>query len=563
MTCLAQRELKFSIVATSDVHGNFFPYDFINQKPGTGSLSRVSTYLKQERERQGRHNVLYMDNGDILQGQPTVYYYNYVDTLSPHPAATMLGYMTALCSTVGNHDIEVGPAAMKRWMDECGFVTLGANVYTANKKGTSFTSYVMENVQGVQVGVLGLVTPSIPNYLPESSWKNMDFRDMVATAKRVVPMMQRAGRADVVVLLVHAGAGPRNSQATMLEHAAIQLAEQVPNVDIVFAGHDHRLLAERVTNKATGKTVIVLNPGSNADFVAQADLTVRLNEKNKVLHKSITGRIVNVNPYEPDPEFLATFQKEFKAVKAYTEEVVGTNSLILDTRTPLFGSSPFVDFIHDIQLKQSGADISFAAPLSFDAEVKAGDIRVADLFNLYKYENYLYVLKMTGLEVKKYLEESYDQWVNTMSSPDDHLLRFSPDADNKKEKWQRLQHSIYNFDSAAGIKYTVDVRRPKGQKVTIEEMENGEIFDPTRTYRVAMSSYRAIGGGGLLEKAGITRADAKSRVVWQSPHDMRHYVKTEIQRQGTIRPRARHQWKFTPEGWADNAGERDAQRLFQ
>ena len=160
------KTIKFSIVETSDVHGNYFPYDFINGKPGEGSLSRVSTYVKQLRKERGNHRVLLVDNGDILQGQPSAYYYNYVDTASSHLCARMLNDMGYLCATLGNHDVETGHAVYDKWMDECGFAVLGANVYKRSDQRPYLTAYVQEEVDGVRIAVLGMITPTIPQWLP-------------------------------------------------------------------------------------------------------------------------------------------------------------------------------------------------------------------------------------------------------------------------------------------------------------------------------------------------------------------------------------------------------------
>ncbi|MCF0235260.1 MAG: 5'-nucleotidase C-terminal domain-containing protein [Bacteroidaceae bacterium] len=556
-------EVTFSLVATSDVHGNFFPYDFVNQKPGTGSLSRVSTYLKQLRAERGRFNVIYMDNGDILQGQPSAYYYNHVATSSPHPAASMINYLDALCGTVGNHDIETGASVYERWMNDCAFANLGANVFNTKTGRTAFTAYIMEEIKGVQVGVLGLITPSIPSYVPEAAWKDMQFRDMLATAQRVVPIIRRAGKADIVVVLMHSGLGPSGVADPMLENAAQQIAEQVPNVDLIFCGHDHRMANLAITNKQTGKKVLVLNPGANADYIAQADFTVKFNAQKKVQSRTMAGRIVSVKDIEPDPEFMEKYKDEFEAVKKYTSEVIGHSTGHFDTRGALFGSTPLLDYIHSVQLKASKADISMAAPLAFDISINEGDIKVADLFKLYKYENTINVVHMTGAEVKKYLEESYAIWTNQMSSPSDHMILLSDNYQTATDNWQKLKHSIYNFDSAAGIRYEVDLRKPKGEKVTILSMENGSPFSPQRTYKVAMSSYRASGGGGHLKRAlGVEQSALKSRVKWVSPHDMRHYIMQDISAKKELSPKARYNWNFVPAGWADNASERDATILY-
>jgi len=558
------KNVEFSIVETSDVHGNYFPYDFINAKPGEGSLSRISTFVKQLRQKKGNHRVLLVDNGDILQGQPSAYYYNYVDTTEAHLCARMLNDMGYLCATLGNHDVETGHAVYDKWMDECGFAVLGANVYKRSEQRPYLTSYIQEEVDGVRIAVLGLITPTIPQWLPEYLWANLDFKDATETAKRIVPMMRRAAKADVVVVLIHSGVGPEHSQSRMLDHCAYQIAEQVPDVDVVFCGHDHRVANREILNDSTQQKVLVLNPGTNAMRVAQADFTLGLDAKGKVVKKQIKGKVVDIKEQTPDQEFLNKFQKDFEAVKQYTSQVIGYNKTSLDTRESFFGPSPFVDYIHSIQLAATGADISFAAPLSFDAAIPAGPIKMADLFNLYKYENQLLVLQLSGQEIKRYLEESYSIWTNQMQSPSDHFLLFRADLDKALEPWQRLQHSSYNFDSAAGLNYTVDVRKPKGEKVTILSMADGTAFDLQKQYRVAVNSYRANGGGGLLTKgAGIPLEKLKSRVLWTSDREMREYLRRDIARQSEINPHSINNWKFIPEDWVQQAATRDANILFQ
>ena len=558
------KNVEFSIVETSDVHGNYFPYDFINAKPGEGSLSRISTFVKQLRQKKGNHRVLLVDNGDILQGQPSAYYYNYVDTTGAHLCARMLNDMGYLCATLGNHDVETGHAVYDKWMDECGFAVLGANVYNRSEQRPYLTSYIQEEVDGVRIAVLGLITPTIPQWLPEYLWANLDFKDATETAKRIVPIMRRAAKADVVVVLIHSGVGPEHSQSRMLDHCAYQIAEQVPDVDVVVCGHDHRVANREILNDSTQQKVLVLNPGANAMRVAQADFTLGLDAKGKVVKKQIKGKVVDIKEQTPDQEFLNKFQKDFEAVKQYTSQVIGYNKTNLDTRESFFGPSPFVDYIHSIQLAATGADISFAAPLSFDAAIPAGPIKMADLFNLYKYENQLLVLQLSGQEIKRYLEESYSIWTNQMQSPADHILLFRPDFEKALEPWQRLQHSSYNFDSAAGLNYTVDVRKPKGEKVTILSMADGTAFDLQKQYRVAVNSYRANGGGGLLTKgAGISLEKLKSRVLWTSDREMREYLRRDIARQSEVNPHSINNWKFIPEDWVQQAATRDANILFQ
>lgn len=122
-------EVNLKVVSTTDVHGNFFPYNFITLSPGSGSLSRVASRLKTIRDSIGEENVILLDDGDILQGQPTAYYYNFIDTVSPHIVARMLKYLKYDTQTIGNHDVETGHAVYDRYRKDLAPIPfLGANV---------------------------------------------------------------------------------------------------------------------------------------------------------------------------------------------------------------------------------------------------------------------------------------------------------------------------------------------------------------------------------------------------------------------------------------------------
>lgn len=555
-------DAHIKIIATSDVHGNYFPYDFIARKAAAGGLSRVATYVRGERERLGRERVLLLDDGDILQGQPTAYFYNFIDTTATHLCAAALNYIGYDAGTMGNHDIETGHAVYDRWAKACGFPVLGANVTDTRTGDPYLPPYVILERDGMRVAVLGMTTPSIPQWLPEELWSGLRFDDMAETARKWLPALRGRERADIIVGLFHSGTGPEAGGRRMTEHASLQVAREVPGFDLVICGHDHREACRMVVNVA-GDSVAVLNPGADGLRVAEADVTLRRTEDGN-RQKAIKARIVPIDTLQPDAAFCEHFAAQREAVERFTDEVVGHNETALSTRPAYFGPSAFVDFIHSLQLRLSGADISFAAPLSFDAEIKAGAIRVADMFTLYKYENLLYVMQLSGQEIKDYLEYSYAGWTRQMRSPDEAMLLFRPGTEETEAPWQRLQTPSYNFDSAGGLLYTVDLRQPRGRKVRIEGLADGRTFDLSATYRVAVNSYRGNGGGDLLTKgAGIAREALRDRIVWSTDKDLRYYLMQEIRRQGTIAPHAAGQWRFVPEEWATEAARRDAGILFR
>ena len=274
-----------------------------------------------------------------------------------------------------------------------------------------------------------------------------------------------------------------------------------------------------------------------------------------------SGRLVNVANEQPDQEYMEYFSAQIEKVKQWAARRIGGITHTITTRDCFFGPSAFTDLIHNLQLQITGADISIAAPLTFNATLHKGNITVADMFKLYKYENTLCVLRMTGREIRQHLEMSYAQWVSTMTSPDDHIMLLN----TEKAAHERavFQHMYFDFDSAAGIDYIIDVTKPAGQRVVILQKSDGTPFLEDKTYSVAMNSYRANGGGQLLTHgARIPKDELPQRIISQTPLDQRHYLMMQIQQMQTISPQPNANWHFAPKKWTDNAIKRDRKLIF-
>lgn len=553
----ATREVKLKLIETSDIHGNFFPYNFITQQDWKGSFARVHSYAQQERQTYG-DNLLLMDNGDILQGQPSAYYYNFMDTVSTHITATMMNYMGFVVGNMGNHDVEAGHAVYDRWISQCQFPVLGANIIRTSDEQPYLKPYEIIEREGVKIAVLGMITPAIPTWLPETLWKGLYFADMEQTARKWMPIIQEKEKPDIIIGLFHAGKEARTVAGKYREDASAEIAERIPGFDIIMMGHDHRRFCGKIAN-VQGDSVLLINPANNGRTVGDVEITLTL-DGDKVIRKSIQGKLADMDKLEPSPDFMKQFAPQYQAVEAFVSEKVGTFTETISTRPAYFGPSAFIDFIHSLQLDLTGADISFAAPLSFDAVIKEGDIHISDMFNLYKYENMLYTMELTGKEIKGFLEESYAIWTNQMKSADDHVLLLT---ERKDGNGYTFTNPSFNFDSAAGIIYTVDVTKPAGQKITIQSLANGEPFDLNRTYRVALNSYRGNGGGELLTKgAGIPQDQLKDRIISATEKDLRYYMIQYIREKKTLSPQPLNQWKMIPEDWTEKAAERDARLLF-
>ena len=553
--------VNLKILQTSDIHGNYFPYNFITRQEWKGGMARVYSAVLKEREALGE-NVILLDNGDILQGQPTAYYYNFINTKSRHLTSDIMNFMGYDAGSVGNHDVETGRPVMERWIEQCNFPILGANIIETKTGIPLLKPYQIFEREGVKIAVLGMITPAIPAWLPETLWKGLRFDDMEETARKWVPFILKNEKPDILIGLFHAGQAG-DIIVKYKQNASREVAERVPGFDIVLMGHDHRQECRNVTN-TEGKEVLIIDPANNGNVLTDIDIKVTLDDNGKVVDKKIEGKLLDVNEFEPNPEFMAKFHPQFEEVKNFVDRKIGKITADISTRPAYFGSSAFIDLIHTLQLGITNAEISFAAPLSFDAKIKKGDIYMSDMFNLYKYENMLYVMKLSGREIKDYLEESYRLWTNRMTSENDHILLIREETYQGEKSRGLLKNRSYNFDSAAGIKYTVDVTKPDGEKVNIISMADGSAFDMNKIYKVAVNSYRGNGGGELLTKgAGIPLEELPNRIIFSTDKDLRYYLMKYIEELGTVKPKPMNQWKFIPEKWAEKASKKDMKILFE
>jgi len=524
------------IAVTTDVHGMIYPYDFINRAPSDHSLAHIYKYVSEQRAKQDTFFFL-LDNGDFLQGQPTVYYYNFVDTIHEHLSARVMNYMEYAAGTVGNHDIETGPQVYKRVGDSFQFPWLAANAVNSNTGAPYFEPYTILKAGRKKIAVLGLITPGIPGWLPKNLWPEMEFRDMVETAQEWVPRIIEKEKPDLMVGLFHSGTDASyggSPDAYLNENAVMLVAEQVAGFHIIFAGHDHRVSTQQIVN-IEGDSVLIIDPGSHGRFAGEATITFDSQGMQ------IKGENIPMKGYDPSEALMEKFAEDYKIVSDYLEDTITWLEEDILGMDALFGPSAMLSLIHDVQLELSGAQISFTAPLSIWAVLQKGPLLVSDMFKLYRFENMLYRMVLTGAEIDGFLEHAAGSWFNTMSEPEDHLLLFRSDESG------RLSAPYYNFSSAAGINYTVDVTRDPGDRVSIQSLSGGAPFNETSTYSVAVNSYRGNGGGGhLTTGAGISKEELTSRISWSTDRDLRFYLMEYLRQQNTLRPRIENNWACIP-----------------
>ena len=550
-------EMTLKILATSDVHGALFPYDLVNDREAGSSLAQVYTYISQERGKKEQH-VLLFDNGDILQGDPMVYYSNFEKTERKHICAEVMNFMGYDAGSVGNHDIEPGHAVYDRLVGEFDFPWMAANA-VKNSDGTPyFKPYTIVERAGVKIAVIGFITPAIPQWLPEKIWSGMHFEDIEISAKKWVTIIKEKEMPDMIIGLLHSGMGELDDNGSgVKEDAAFQVAKKVSGFDLIVCGHDHQEAIRWVEN-VDNKQVLIINPKSKAQFLADVSVSFKLNADKKTYGKRLVPKLVVVKELPVSKEFEERFKANFAEVEGYVSRPIGRFTKSIKTSEAMFGDSPFVDLVHNIQLDLTDADISFTAPLSFNASIDSGVLQVRDLFKLYRFENLLYTMNLNGQEIKDFLEYSYDKWFRQMKKKTDSMLFIE-----SSEKGNRLSTMFFNYDSAEGIDYELDLRKEKGNRIRIVRMSNGEAFDLNKTYKVALNSYRGNGGGGhLTEGAGLSKEELTKRLTNSTTKDLRFYLMKWIEKKKVIEVTCSHNWTVSPHAWWQQAKEREYRLLY-
>ena len=552
---------SFRLLTTNDVHGTYFDSTYV----GTGvkkSLYAVKSTVDSVRAAVGEDNVIFIDAGDILQGDNAAYYFNYVDTLTPHVYPRMASYMGYDAVLMGNHDVETGHPVYDRFARDLkglGIPLLAGNAIRNDNGQPYFQTYTLLKRHGVKIAVLGYDNANIAGWLSERLWSGMKFVNLIPLVQQDVDKVIAKEKPQVVIVAVHSATGL--GDGSQLESQGLDLMKTLKGVDFLVCSHDHKPVVIQ------SDTLCLINSGSHCRYVGEGRIAVTV-KGGKAVSKEVSADLIPVDPHKIDTAMESLFHDDYLAVKEFTTRDVGELKVNLFTRDAYRGMSDYLNLVHTISISCAPAQISLAAPLTYNGFVKKGRLIYNDLFTIYPFENQLYVVRMSGQEVKDYLEASYDRWINTVSSPSDRLLKIvnADDPRTGQKRWSFVGRS-YNFDSAAGLVYTVDVTKPRGERVSIASMADGTAFDPGKTYNVAMTSYRASGGGGLLPEIGVDTGRIEERIVETYP-EIRDLLYGYLKDHGTIDPEVIGDpavigsWKFVPEGLAAPAMETDMELLF-
>ena len=586
-SCKPKGEINFTIVETTDIHGMIFPYNFITDREENTSMAHISSYIKKLKS-EGK-TVLLLDNGDTLQGQPTVYYYNFIATNEKHIWAEVLNYMNYDIITMGNHDIEAGHTVYDKIVKEIKAPIIVANLINEKTKEPYFKPYSIIKKSGIKIAVLGMIEPAIERQLPKILYEGIRAEDMIECAKKWIKIIKEKEKPDLIIGLFHSGANyTEDKEKYKNENASQLVAQEVDGFDIIFVGHDHQGWSgkgyDEITKQKTkdvkspsGKIVPIYGGVNAARLIASVDVRMIYDKETKKWNIDFKGELIEPSKFEADKEFLNRFDNYKDEIKIWVERDIGELNTKLTSDEAMFGDSYFLSFIHNLQFeiakKELGekADISFAAPLSKDAVLNIGKVKVRDMFNLYPYENFFYIMRLTGKQIKDIMEYSYCRQFNRMTNINEHLIYFKRDAsgnlifNNRYNSYDTLTQT-YNYESFGGLNYIVDVRKGYGERVNIISMSDGSNFDLNKEYKIAINSYRGSGGGGHLTqgaKIDLKTLQNMDLVIKSTDKDLRFYMMKWFEEQtNSITVEKLNNWKVIPEDYLKAGRERDYKLLY-
>lgn len=586
-SCKPKGEINFTIVETTDIHGMIFPYNFITDREENTSMAHISSYIKKLKS-EGK-TVLLLDNGDTLQGQPTVYYYNFVATNKKHIWAEILNYMNYDIVTMGNHDIEAGHTVYDKIVKEIKAPVIVANLINEKTKEPYFKPYSIIKKSGIKIAVLGMIEPAIERQLPKILYEGIRAEDMIECAKKWIKIIKEKEKPDLIIGLFHSGANyTEDKEKYKNENASQLVAQEVDGFDIIFVGHDHQGWSgkgyDEITKQKTknvkspsGKIVPIYGGVNAARLIASVDVRMIYDKEIKKWNIDFKGELIELSKFEADKEFLNRFDNYKDEIKIWVERDIGKLNTKLTSDEAMFGDSYFLSFIHNLQFeiakKELGekADISFAAPLSKDAVLNIGKVKVRDMFNLYPYENFFYVMRLTGKQIKDIMEYSYCRQFNRMTNINEHLIYFKRDAsgnlifNNRYNSYDTLTQT-YNYESFGGLNYIVDVKKCYGERVNIISMSDGSNFDLNKEYKIAINSRRGSGGGRLLTdgaKIDLKTLQNMDLVIKSTDKDLRFYMMKWFEEQtNSITVEKLNNWKVIPEDYLKAGRERDYKLLY-
>ena len=454
----------------------------------------------------------------MLQGNSLTYVAaRVVPADGPHPVIAAMNAMQYDAAAIGNHEFNYGVPFLERAVRQAKFPMLAANAYRPDG-GVAFTQWTLVERGGARIGIVGATTPGSMVWDRDNLKGRVVIRDIVPELKSAVADVRAAGAA-IVLVTVHSGLDGASSYDTVTtgvpsENVAARIAREVPGVDLILYGHSHQEMPDTTING-----VLLMQPKNWATSVAVAHLTLlRTAGKWAVAQKD--SRVIQSAGHAESPAVLAATDAAHRATVAWVTTPIGRTTVSWRADSARVVDTPLIDLILETERKATGADLASTAAFSLDASLDSGAITAARLQALYPYDNTLRAVRITGRQLRDYLEHSARYYRTAADG--------TPSVDPSV--------AGYNFDIVAGANYTLDLSRPVGQRVTTLEFK-GRAVAPTDSFTLALNNYRQTGGGGYSMLSGAP-------VVYDRNEEIRQLLVDEVKKRGTVNP-----WNYYTRNW--------------
>jgi len=517
--------VRLTVMGTTDLHGHVFNWDYYKNAEyddkahndiGIAKVATLVKALRKELRKRNRPSLL-LDAGDTIQGTPLAYYYARIAPITAggeHPMATAMNLLRYDAAALGNHEFNYGIDTLRTWESQLDFPLLGANVLDPATGRPVFRPYVIKKIKAkgrtLKVGILGLVTPGVAIWDKANVSGRLDFNGLVEQAKVFVPELKKKG-CDLVIVSAHSGADTSSSYGDALpypENASTLVAQQVPDIDAILVGHAHVEIPERfVTNEQTGKQVLLCEPYYWGMRLAVMDLVVEYQaRKRRWKLVKAHSRLLNANAAKENGKVARALRPQHDKVVSYVNSPVGTSTEAMSAARSVVEDTKIIDFIQYVQAGAvkaalTGSDASLpvlseAAPFNRSASFPQGQVTIRDVAGLYIYDNTLLGVRITGADVKAYLEYSAQY--------------FKQQASGGPYTFDQVTNAVtatapngvpdYNFDSIRGLDahltYQIDLAKSVGSRILNLEYAGAPI-DPSAQFILAVNNYRQSGGGGF------------------------------------------------------------------
>lgn len=479
-------EITISILATSDIHGHVFPYLYGTGEKAEHGMGKLASLIKKETEH-SEASIL-IDNGDLIQGTPLTYYYSRFLSNQKNPMIQILNKLKYDAAVIGNHEFNYGKSILARAVSESNFPWLAANILYSSTKETYFgLPYTIKAFEtGIKAAIIGVTTQYIPNWEKKEHIENIAFESAVSGLKRWIPYIQEEEKPDLIIAAYHGGferdlsTGEITEEQTG-ENEAYRICMEVPGIDVLITGHQHRFLEGSRVNG-----VVAVQPGFNGQALAKVTVKFKKKHNTWIINEKYS-ELISAKDATPDKEILKIAKYYESKTQKWLDTVIGEidGDMIIDN---IFEARimehPLIEFINRVQMEAAEADISCTALFHEGAPGLKHKVTMREIVSNYIYPNSLSVLRVTGKDIKDALERA----ASYFDLDHDGQIKVNPEF-----SFPKPQH--YNYDMWEGIQYEINVSRPVGNRITVLQFK-GHHIEEEGLYEVVMNNYRAAGGGG-------------------------------------------------------------------